>query len=339
MKVFFKVGEHYFDTETGKEVGPTDALKGTILVFREEKTYVERKTKARYRYAYKTKDGTWVLSNELSTAFLGRILEDRLGERQIAITAPALVVAFFGNRQDYMVSTDEGERRKFLETFFQGIPFKEVALEEILPLVVKGKKKLLVLAILFPLFAFFLLLTLSGNGEEESLQLKRFSVSSQMVKPVKPLSPKEISIRLTEGKIEKLSELLKELKPWQYVSRLDFSIGKAVIKSMKPDLGFVKEGRWFKREVSLLKKSDVKPFKTFQRCYSEIQSSGGEIVKNLPDRVEFRLKKETSWEEVSKLLKTLYGCPINLRGTVWTGHLPTKVHLSLSLTLFREVKR
>jgi len=339
MKVFFKVEDHYFDTETGKEVTSTEALKGLVLIFREEKTYVERRSKARYRYAYKTRDGTWILSNEFSTSFLGRVLEDFLGKNQIAVTAPALVLTFFGDRQDYLISTSLEEKQKFLEIFFQGVPFKEISLKDALSLVIKRNRKFLIFLALLPVALFPLLFWLSDSGNDETLRLKKFTVSQKMVKPVKPLSPKEISIRLTEGKIERLDEVLKNVKPWQYVARLDFSVGKAVVKSMKPDIGFVREGNWFKREVSLLKRSDVKPFKTFSWCYSKIQTLGGVIVKNLPDKVEFRLKKDTTnWKEISELLKIIYGCPADLRGTVWAEPLPTRVHMSISVTLFREVK-
>jgi len=341
MKVYFKVGEHYFDTETGNEVKPNEALKGTVVVFREEKTYMERRNKARYRYAYKARDGTWILSNELSTPFLRRILEDRFGDKQIALLSPALVLTFFGNRQGYLVSSDADERQKFLETFFQGTPYREVDLKSALALVINNRKKFLILTALGSLMFPLLLLLLTETGEENNLpQLKKFSLSRKAeTKRVKPLSPKDISISLTEGKIERLVEVLESLKPWQYVAKVDFSVGKVVVKSVKPDLGFIKEGNWFKKEVSILKRSDRKPFKSFESCLKELQFLGGEITKNLHAKVELRIRGSSDWDKVAKILNAVYGCPADLRGSAGTKRLPNKVCFSFSVNLFREVKR
>ncbi len=124
-EVFLRYNRKLYSFESGKEVSVHEARKGTVIEFSTAKTFRESDRKISARYVYRKKNGTYVASASLTTAFLHEVLKDVYGEN-VVIEGKKLLVAFLGEKQEVIFAENEEEKEEVLQHFYQGIDFTRV---------------------------------------------------------------------------------------------------------------------------------------------------------------------------------------------------------------------
>jgi len=327
-EVFLRYNRKLYSFDTGKEVTVHEARSGIVIEFSTAKTFRESDRKVSARYVYRKKNGTYIASSSLTTAFLHEVLKDIYGEN-VAIEGKKLIVAFLGEKQEVFFVEEEKEKEEILNHFYQGIDYTRVDVRKAVSLLLKKDHRIPVI------FAFLILITLMflmffPTGEEE------FIPESVPVIPEKPVNPELQTVLRTNGFIREVLKLHERMNVAEFVGDVDFTNRAVRYFSFIPSEGYTRGNPYFEKAEVLNSTNNEKPFKTLRECREILYRFGAEPFFITENFEEYILSGEADIDKVFSFLKEIYGCPAEIHGTIEFVNL-FKRNLNLRIKLFRRL--
>ena len=328
-EIYLRVEEKFINFHTGEVVDFLSAKSGIIVEYTDAVIHLKRPKKPSTKYLYKSKkENVYYGSPSLTTTFLMSVLYNYLDTKAVAVVSNSVVIAFFGGNQEYVVIQDKDEGDKFLEKVFQGIHYKTIGIEDAVKLVIPDNKKLLILAGSTLTVALTLFTYLFFSSDDET------NVKTTPTNQVNPavIDPDVVSVNKTYQLISTLYNL--GLKPYQYVDKIDFSVGEIHLKSAVPLKDYTRDGKWYSYKMGVTSSAEFKPLKSYNFCYEKVRDFEGSLLKEFNDKkVVFEIDKDNvPTEKVEEFLRNVYGCKISLSGVINQNQpLVSTVHLKAEL--------
>ena len=326
-EVFLRYNRKLYSFESGKEVSVHEARKGTVIEFSTAKTFRESDRKISARYVYRKKNGTYVASASLTTAFLHEVLKDVYGEN-VVIEGKKLLVAFLGEKQEVIFAENEEEKEEVLQHFYQGIDFTRVDVKKAVSLVLKKDYRFVALAFTFTVLAFLFLILFSGEEENYIPELPPAVVKE-------PKNPELQAVSQTNGFIREVLTLHKHLNVASFVADVDFTNRAVRLYSFIPSEGFSKGNPYFEK-AQVLSFEEREPFKDLGNCRKVLYEFRAEPYFITENFEEYLLSAELDIEKAFSFLKDIYGCPAEIHGTIEFVNL-FKRKLNLRIKLLRRL--
>ena len=325
----------YYDAVTG-ERREAIVVQGADVVDLDLKSQgytVKDKRESGIPYVYRTRDKKkFFMSYSLTPFYLRDVAYDYLGVSKSAglvVETPSFLIAFLGAKMDVLHSSDPEERRAFLESFFQGIEYKTVPLEELVKAVSPSVPLILVLLtflIVVAVFAYVAYYALFSAGNEE--------LQEAATPPPPPPPPTEfVDVATTQATIDGLINF--PLKPVEAIKNIDFSTGRIKLISIVPQVGFKKGTAGFERdEVSLFPYArDIKIFKKGKACFNLLVKYTDDVLYVGTNQVALLVSGTFPLEQFKEFVKDVKGCPVSFRG--YANLLPDfrkeRVHIRVTL--------
>lgn len=329
MKIYLRVERRIYDFETGQKVEDLTKVKGYIIEFTDLQPHTRKPKKvSSFQYVYRAKDKkAYIVSPSLASTFLRDVLFDYTGKNRVVITGKGIILAFFGEHQEYLLSTDEEERQKFLEKLYQGLDYEEIPVEQVIKLVSKDYKPLIAglsVALVVLIGAVFLF-----NSSDEEVDLSKYQIK-QNQQPV-VVNPEKQAVMETVAFIDNLSNL--NISPWGFVKEINFSGKEITLGSLLPAEGYKKNGEYYEKTVKF--SGGIKePDKDVKECFEYLKNNEIEFVSN--KYVEFRIDKSMTVKDLEKFLKQIDGCPVNIQGSTRYENI-LKRHLNANVKLYLNI--
>ena len=248
-KLIVKYRGSYYDVITGEKLGTIAIQNGTIvdLDSSNQNYTVKDRKESGMPFIYKTRDKEnpkFYMSYNLTLHYLRDVAYDYLGIPKsvgLVVESPTFLIVFLGNKSDIFFSKDPEERRTFLESFFQGIEYKNISLEELVKVVTPQLPFALILVVLLILIGFLGYFAYSMLFSVDEEELQKFTAP-----PPPPPPPSEfIDIGFTQAVLDGLIRF--PLKPVEVIKNINFSSGYITLFSIIPEEGFKKDENGYKK--------------------------------------------------------------------------------------------
>ncbi|MGC8579405.1 MAG: hypothetical protein ACP5MB_05035 [bacterium] len=337
-KVFLAIRDRIYDGSTGELVDLFYAKKhGVIIEYTNTSPHIKTARKISSKYVYKSKkENMFFVSPTLTTPYIFDVISDYYGTTSFIIREKAFIIAFFGNRIDYIVSTDESAVAMFLEKTFQGVDYTEYTTADVLKLVKPDEtKKIAVVAGIFSIgiigFLYFIY-----NEFFYTPPMPKF-VAKKPPPPVAPVKVNQDAVNIAKTQTI-LSYLFKPIKPYQAIKTISFDNDEIIKVSLFPDLGYkLTPHGWYEKNITIpppaqTSQGNSASSKPVKQCFDYL-SSIGTISSNQGHVIVFDVKRDMNVKDLSNMITNLYGCPIAISGSIGDIDLLDKV-VNLKITLY-----
>jgi len=325
----------YYDALNGEELEAVEVQDAVIINFDStNRTFIVKdKKEVGIPFAYRTKGGKFYMTFDLIPIFLREVAYDYLCIPKsvgLVIESPALLIVFLGAKQEVFFSKDEQERKAFLESFFQGIEYKSISLEELIELVVPKPPYALIAVVLFILLGlwFYFIYSMFFSVSEE--QVKKVSAPP----PPPPPPPQFVDVGFTQAVLDGLFRF--PLRPVEAIKTIDFSSGSVALLSIIPEEGFKKSGNVYRKtNVQVIRYAkDIKLHKDVKTCYHLITKYTDDLIYVDKSQVRLLFDKRVPLEEFERFVADVKGCPVSLKGSANLSQNFMKEQVRITVILY-----